>query len=469
MVLAAIGVSRLRAFYGAIALGIGGVALAVAWHAGPQKYLDQRAFASLTARAPAHIVESWLAVEFDPARIGNYPDWHPFAKASPCIVVEFESAWSGKPRRAYCGTRRTFYDHITLHDLRETAPGVPFEWARDERGFAALQIRVSTPAKHYLDTHVADVIARPQDIPAGAELAALKAMYDRPTDDAIAGWRDHPANFMIAFDPAQPVRAWPVGFIADIARRTPDWFTTAAGLLIGACFWFYGWTLVMGSGVRAQVVIIGTVTLLAVPWWGSAFPRMLRGMNAPFGEVIADMLGDVDALDRLVLSSPDDATLADGQRIVWRTGDTLYADTFGQLPLRRPAPAPADDDAALDALADAVVAHVRTLDPQARTALFARLARDKTEGRARAGYVFVRAARDALVDVAREPDERRSATRFLEAWVTQPVEEPWPRDLAFAARIRLLRELMALPRPNAISIPAGWIVERAEARAAAPR
>src|SRR6185503_17371954 len=126
-------------------------------------------------------------------------------------------------RRAYCGTRRTFYDHITLHDLRETAPGVPFEWARDERGFAALQIRVSTPAKHYLDTHVADVIARPQDIPAGAELAALKAMYDRPTDDAIAGWRDHPANFAIAFDPAQPVRAWPVGFIADIARRTPDW------------------------------------------------------------------------------------------------------------------------------------------------------------------------------------------------------------------------------------------------------
>src|SRR5207249_960719 len=132
---------RFRAFYGAIFLGIGGLVLTIGWHAGPQKYLEAREFQTLQARAPARIVESWIAVEFDPGQMGKYPHWRPFAKASPCVIVEYTTEWTGLARRAFCGTRLTFADHYTLHGVTEVTAGVPFYWARDERGFIVPEIR----------------------------------------------------------------------------------------------------------------------------------------------------------------------------------------------------------------------------------------------------------------------------------------------------------------------------------------
>src|SRR4051812_7688048 len=108
---ATLALGRFSAFYGAIWLGIGGVVLSVAWHAAPQKILDMRKFDTLSARAPARIVESWLAVEFDPGQMGSAPNWRPFAKAAPCIVVEYDTGWTGAAQRAFCGTRLPFYDH----------------------------------------------------------------------------------------------------------------------------------------------------------------------------------------------------------------------------------------------------------------------------------------------------------------------------------------------------------------------
>jgi hypothetical protein len=84
-----------------------------------------------------------VAVEFDPAEAGDHPSWRPFAKASPCVVVECTTEWSGPARRAFCGTRLPFHDHDTLHDVTEVSPGVRFAWARDERGLIAPEIRVS--------------------------------------------------------------------------------------------------------------------------------------------------------------------------------------------------------------------------------------------------------------------------------------------------------------------------------------
>jgi len=115
-----------------------------------------------------------------------------------------------------------------------------------------------------------------------------------------------------------------------------------------------------------------------------------------------------------------------------------------------------------------VAAQMRARDDASRAKILAQLAEDKRNGRAKAGFVFLRAARDAFVDRNAQPAVHEQARRFLEAWVTQPVEEPWPRDLAFATRIRLLRELMAIPPPNYIAIPASWIVERAEGRRTTP-
>ncbi len=468
--LAGLALGRFRAFYGAMVLGFGGIALLAGWNAGPQKWLDQRRFATLTAQAPARIVERWLAVEFDPSQIGKAPDWRAFAKASPCIVVEYGGDWSRPLRRAFCGTKLDFHDHYRLDDLRETSPGVPFSWARDERGFVAPEIRVSAAGKRYLDTHVAEVVARPQDIPAGAELTSLREHYDRPVDYAIAGWGRAEPAFTVDYDPAQPELAWPAGFVHDDRRRAPDAFSGGVGLLLGIFIWVVGWSLVMGGGEgsRARVAIISAVTLLALPWWGNALPRVLAGMNAPFASIIADMSDTVGALDRLEATTPAEATLAGGARIVWHAGDDVYAATVASLPLRLPDPLPADDDAALDALAATVARHVASLDAAGRAALFAQLSQDKREGRARAGFLFTRAARDAMVDAGGDPGVRREAERFLDAWVTQPVEEPWPADLAFATRIALLRELMAIPEPRDIGVRAGWVVERAEARKADP-
>lgn len=231
--LAGVVVGRINAFYGAMILGVAGLVLTVAWHAGPHKFLDARQFAALTSRADARIVESWLAVEFDPAAMGSYTNWRAFAKASPCVVVEYQTEWTGPAHRAFCGVRLPFYDHYTLHDIVEIAPGVPFLWARDERGFIVPEIRVSPAAYSYFS---------------------------------------------------------------------------------------------------------------------------------------------------------------------------------------------------------------------------------------KGGFVFLRAAREAVVDPGAPQALRDQARRFLEVWVTQPVEDPWPKDPGFTTRVRLLRELTTIPQPNAIAIPASWIVERAEKR-----
>jgi len=459
---------RFTAFYGAIFLGIGGVVLSIAWHAGPQKYLDARKFETLTARAPAHIVESWLAVEFDPRRMGTAPNWRPFAKAAPCVVVEYDSGWTGPARRAFCGTRHPFYEHYTLHDIDALAPGVPFSWMRDERGFITPEIRMTPAAKAYLESRGPTGSFMPDDQRAGTELSWLRFSYDRPDDNAIAGWGQRPPDFTVAIDPSHPANTWPAGFIADLAHRSPDWFSAIAAGLMGLVAWIAGWRIIAGDRPWPVIAVAAFAPLLFLPWWGEQFPRWIQAMNSGFGEVIADMAGDVDGLDRLVASSPEDATLIGGERIVWRTGQDGYAKTFGAMTFKLPEPPPQNADAALDALADSVAAQMRARDDASRAEIFARLAEDKRNGHAKAGYVFLRAARDAFVDRNAQPAVHEHARRFLEEWVTQPVEEPWPKHVAFATRVRLLRELMAIPPPNYIAIPASWIVDRAQERRATP-
>ncbi|MFO1323981.1 MAG: hypothetical protein U1F15_07930 [Burkholderiales bacterium] len=440
-------VGRLSAFYGAMIVGIAGVALSVAWHAGPYKYLEARQFATLTQRTDARIVESWLAVDFDPARRGTHTNWRPFAKASPCVVVEYQTEWTGPARRAFCGTRLPFYDHYTLHDLAEVSPGVPFGWGRDERGFIVPEIRVSPEAM--------------RNLAAGTDLTGLRAAYERPDDDAVVSWSRTAPGFPIAIDPAHPGATWPVGYVNDMERRTPGWFTAAIGFLIGAAMWTFGMRIIAVGQSRLVVALLVIVPLAALPWWGESFPRWVRGMNEGFGDVIADMLGTIDALDRMAATAPEDAALAQGERIVWHVGGGSYAETVGRIAFRLPSPPPADADAALNALADTVAAQMRAFDEPTRTAILEQLAKDKIDGKSKAGYMFLRAAREAFVD-----ENSKAARRFLEAWVTQPVEEPWPRDPGFETRIRLLRELTTIPPPNYISIPASWIVERAEGRRA---
>jgi len=455
---------RFAAFYGAIFVGIGGVVLSIAWHEGPQKYLDARKFATLTERAQARIVESWIAVELDPAQIGTSSNWRAFAKAAPCIVVEYDSGWTGATQRAFCGTRLPFYDHYTLHDTSEAAPGVPFEWRRDERGFVVPEIRLTRAAKDYLSAHASTAFMIPNDLKSGKELNVLAWMYERPDDQAIVGWTREAQEVAIAIDPNNPSETWPVGFIEDVKRRTPNWFATIFAGFMGLVAWLAGWRVIAGDRPWPIVAVAAIVPLMFLPWWGEEFPHWIRSMNAGFGEVVSDMLGDVDRLDRLVPSTRDTAALVNGERLAWPAGSDVYAQTFGKLNFTMPKPRPASGDAALDMLANSVATQMRALDDDARAVMFAQLAKDKQGERTKSGFVFLRAARDAVVDPNTSPDVRKQARRFLDAWVTQPVEEPDPRDPAFATRVKLLRELMALPKPDDVAVRAGWIVERAEQR-----
>lgn len=463
-----IAVARVYTLIGAVFVGIAGVLLTIGWQAGPQKAIEAHKFTTYNMRAPAHIVESWLAVEFDPKLMGSYTQWRPFAKAAPCVLVEYKAEWAIGARHAFCGTRLPFYDHYTLHDAGPITTGVPFAWMRDERGFIVPEIRISSEAEQWLSTHPpASPLAQAKAPPGPetrTELTELRRVLDSPVDAAILGWSGTPLTFMLALDSAQPTQALPAGFVENQARLQTSWLVTVLAFGIGIVLWFRGIALIAAHLPRPLAWFIAIAPLLALPWWGDYFPRALRTMNASFAGVVSDMLGEVNATDRLVASAPEDATLADGVRIDWRVGSGAYAATLGPFGFRRPQPPPANDDAALLALNDTIAEQLRGMDEATRARIFEQLSQDKKAERARAGYLFLRGAREALLDPDSPPAVQNAARAFLDEWVTQPVEEPWPGQPGFEARVLLLKELTTIPAPDTIAIPAGWIVSRGEQR-----
>ena len=79
-------------------LGFGAIFLSVGWLLGVKPIVDAWEFRSFTSRAEGRIVESWVALELDPSRIGPAGFWRATAKASPCAVVEYAGDW-GEPLR----------------------------------------------------------------------------------------------------------------------------------------------------------------------------------------------------------------------------------------------------------------------------------------------------------------------------------------------------------------------------------
>ena len=61
------------------------------------------------------------------------------------------------------------------------------------------------------------------------------------------------------------------------------------------------------------------------------------------------------------------------------------------------------------------------------------------------------------------PPSRKAAGDFLSAWVTQPVEEPWPRDAGFRERIRLFASLADVP-VTGVPVMSQSVAERAAQR-----
>lgn len=462
---AGMAVSPLIRFSAALPIGFAIVLLTAGWLVGPQRLVDGWRLASYTTATDGRIVESWLAIEFDPQAQGERYNWFGGARGIACAVVDYAGEWGAPQRRAYCGNRLDLHASDNLPrfvDSTTMAPGVPFAMPRDAHGFAEPELRIDAPTRAWLEQHAA-----PDSRIDGSEAAnafeALRELLDRPLDAALAGWSAPVPAFPLLFDPAHPGAAMPRAWVEShragvgIAGALPALLL----LVVGTALWLFGMQWLMIGLPRAAMRFAAVVPLLLLPWWGERMPAALSRLDRDVATVVGDMLADLDATGRVVGSTPAQAALANGQRLRWSFGEGAYADTLGRLAFALPQPPPADADAALRALIDQAGNGLRALDDAQRLAFLQRLARDKRAGRRGAGWLFLPSALAGLD--AGDPALARAARDFLEEWVTQPVDEPYPDDPGFAVRVELLRTLAALPIPE-IAIMAGSIADRAQQR-----
>jgi hypothetical protein len=393
----------------------GGIFLDVAWLVGPQSLIDSRHYATYTGKAMGRIVESWTALEFDPGDMGEKRRWFAFGKIATCAVVEYPGEWGAPRRRAFCGNRFTFREDFRLDDWTTLAPGVPFAFLRDGSGFMMEEIRMSRTAFDWLTAnppYSTFMLSKP---PPTTALGALKEQFDRPFDVAVASWAAPFPEFPLVYDPQQPAEAMPARYVDD--RQHGFWlaglvFTvilTVPGLLV----WRLGMSILFSGQSRAMLWILTLLPLVALPWWGALLPQLLRSVNKDWASVGTDMLDDLTRTTRLIASTPDEATLAEGERVIWRLDKGAYADTFGRIHFVLPDPPPKTPDAALAALRVQASAGVRMLPASEQASLFARLEQQKAAGLAESQTFFTTAAEDVLRDGNADPAVRHAARHFL--------------------------------------------------------
>jgi hypothetical protein len=181
----------------------------------------------------------------------------------------------------------------------------------------------------------------------------------------------------------------------------------------GLLVWRMGVVIFFGSQRRAVLWVLTLAPLAALPWWGSVLPQVLRHANKDWASIGTDMLDDLTRTTRLIASTPAEATLADGERVVWHLDRGAYADTFGRIRFTAPDPVATTPEAALVALRAQASAQVRKLDAGEQAALFARLEQEKEAGLAQTQTLFTSAAEDVLRDPGSDPSVRRAARHFL--------------------------------------------------------
>ncbi|MEO6687917.1 MAG: hypothetical protein ABIS07_07800 [Dokdonella sp.] len=447
----------------AIILGFASIFLGLAWQVGPQPSIDAAHYSAFTAHVDARIVESWVALEFDPASMGTHARWRPFAKAQPCEIVEYAGDWGAPLRRAFCGNRFALNESYTLHDLDTLAPNVPFAWLRDERGFALPQLRLSPTARTWLAANAPADTFMMSDPPPETELDALQVEFDRPLEHAVAGWSTPLPAFPLALDPRHAENAMPSGYVES--RRVPGpigrWLLVLVMAGIGLLVWTEGMAVLLSGLPLRAAILAGALPLLALPWWSEHIPRALARLSPEVAEVIGDMFADFDRTGLLVATEPRRAALADGERVQWKVGDGVYAETLGRIHFTAPTVAAANANAAMAGLVDEVTTQMRAFDAQTQIALFKRLREDKVSRLQRAGFAFVPAARAALLDAQRDPGVQRAAQRFLDEWVTQPIEQPDPHNPAYRERVHILATLADVPVPEIANAVSVWVTQDA--------
>jgi len=398
-------------------LAFSGIFLLIAWQFGPNVWFRAWEYKKLTSHVDARIVDSWLALEFDAKDVRNPEFWRASTNATPCVVAEYGGDWGAPMRRAFCGTRVGFNDSYALADMRVISKGVPFAWARDERGFVMPEIRLAASTLRWLAANPAHTFMH-QKWPAKTELDWLRLELDLPVDDAIFCWTAPPPLLPLVFDPANPAEALPTGIVERRLDEGVSWPAVVVGIGIGFYIWFKGMALLpLISGMApAGRWIVSALPLLTLPWWMDGFPKALAFFSHDTGYIVGEAFADIGRSDRLVASDPEGATLINGERLAWRVDGSVYADTFGRFKFVPPtAPLPSKE-AASAALADTITTQTRALDDAKRLELFTHLERDKLADLGAVHHVFVPAAQEAAADTAASAATRRMASRFLTQW-----------------------------------------------------
>lgn len=392
----------------------GGIFLAVAWTVGPKPFLDARQYAPYTAHADGRIVESWIALEFDPAVLPKGKlYWQPWSKVTPCAIVEYGSDWGAPLQRGFCGNRFDFRDDFRFDDWHTLMPDVPFSFARDANGFEIEELRVSKAALDWLKTHPPSIYSRIKPLPETA-FADLREAHDAPLDAALSSWTSPPQAIPLAYDPRHPEAAVPAK-IVETARGGAWW----VGLIFAAIFvvpgllvFRIGLSLLTGQSGALSWVLTASV-LVALPWWGELLPRLVASANKEWASIAGDMLDDLGRVTRFTASAPGEALLRGGERIVWKTDEGEYADTFGRLHFTPPNPAPKSDAEALAALRVQAAEQVKTYDSAQRVDLFLRLRRQYEAGQQDVQRLFTTSAEDTLRDARADAAAHKAAQNFL--------------------------------------------------------
>ena len=414
----------------------GGMFLGIAWQAAMKPLVDMRQYAAFTSATSGRIVESWAALDFDPANLAaGKLYWDRVSKISRCAVVEYQAGdWGAPLRRAFCGMRLNFSDRFRLADWDEALQdGIPFTFLRDASGFEVQEVRLSKATLDWISRHSPrDTFGMSKPPPATA-LAALREQFDWPVDIAVLSWTREVPEFPLRFDPQRPQEAMPARFVEDSRQWNPAGAIIALVLAVPG-FWVWRMGMrVFFLGEPSRVVLWGLtlLPLLALPWWGEMLPKLLAHANRNWASVAGDMLDDVTRSARLNASAPERAEFAQGERLLWRLDQGEYADTFGRIRYAKPKPAPTTEEEVVAALQEQTAVQVAKMSSQEQLALFLRLMQDKEHARDRVQIVFAPAAEAVERDPRADPAVHRAARRFLlfganyNVWDVDALEKSW--------------------------------------------
>jgi hypothetical protein len=392
----------------------GGIFLAVAWMVGPKPWLDARQYAPFTAHTDGHIVESWVALEFDPAVLPQGKlHWQPWSKVTPCAIVAYGSDRGAPLQRAICGNRLQFRDDFRLDDWHTLMPDVPFSFARDANGFSVQELRMSKTALEWLNAHPPSTYSRIKPLPATA-YADLHEAHDAPLDVALSSWTTPVQAIPLAYNPQHPESAVPAKVVAD--ARDGVWW---GGWIFSLIFAIPG-VIVLRMGMKfltgqsgAILWILTIAPLLALPWWSDFLPKLVRHANANWADIGTDMLADLSRLTHFTASAPGDALLRDGERVIWKSNEGIYADSFGRLHFVMPNPPPNSETAALVALQAQTTEQIGMLDSAQRATLFRRLGEQYEANQQNVQRLFADAGLATLRDPGADITAHKAAREFL--------------------------------------------------------